>query len=249
MLADCDRGMDALAECITNPSFIESYISNAAKKQGITIPPHPNIDGTDILLKLKPPHWRLKQFREYMDCLISCRPVGVKHNKEDLLLSGILYRKELFFRLDKNLNREDIEFMLRDLIQIPLIYKFPTRFTGESIVKGELSKFLVPEDLAEVMIFIDSSRNAFDAHLNLISCFLPNDCIESLLAKFHLPRDSTSMMVALHAYPQIPMAFRSPGRRANQNSHLVKEPEENLKGTIPDHSVKEEKRKNTEAKE
>jgi hypothetical protein len=76
------RGMETLAECITNPSFIESYISNAAKRRGITIPRHPKIDGADILLRLKPPHWRLRNFQENMNCVTSCCLGGIEHEKK-----------------------------------------------------------------------------------------------------------------------------------------------------------------------
>jgi hypothetical protein len=50
-------------------------------------------------------------------------------------------------------------------------------------------------------------------------------------------------MMALHAYPQIPMASRSPGRRSSLTSQLANEPKETLNGAIPDPSVNDEKRK------
>jgi hypothetical protein len=171
----------------------------------------------------------------------------LENNQDGHFLDTILYESDIFFCLDKNLNREDIEFMLQDLIHVPLIRKLPARFTGESIVKGELSKYVSFDDLSNVKAFIDSSRNAFEVHLNWISCMLPKDCRGSLLtSKFNLPGNSTSKMVAQHIYPQIPSASSSPDRCADQTSQFANEPKENMEDTIPGPSVKVEKRNNAE---
>jgi hypothetical protein len=86
------------------------------------------------------------------------------HKSLELLWHGTIYAHlklhplkvliagaKVFFGLDKTLDREDIEYMLHYLIQVPLIRKLPSRFPGESIVKGELSKFVTADDLSKVV--------------------------------------------------------------------------------------------------
>src|SRR5689334_231747 len=102
-------------ECITDPSFIETYITKSAGIGEATIPPHPEIDPIDILLRFKPPHWRLKNFHEYMKCLKTYWLAGVTSNVPGYLFEAIFLQSDIFFSLDENLNREDIIYMLRDM--------------------------------------------------------------------------------------------------------------------------------------
>ena len=54
---------------IERPTAVEEYINRRAQDLKIEIPPHEFIDGINILLKLKPPHWTLESFKKYVEFL------------------------------------------------------------------------------------------------------------------------------------------------------------------------------------
>jgi hypothetical protein len=212
------------------PRFFRTYARKEAKKRGLEIPPHPAIDSIDILLRLKPPHWRLNRFHIYLNWLAPC---CWRDNRYDNYhpFESILFQHELFFFLDNNLNREDVMYMLY-LLKIPLINDLPAQFTGESIVRGELANYVYEEDYTTVLRFTDSIREKFAKQVdNVARVASRNQYFYLMISKFNLTLEKddehlrgyfTSMMVAYCVYPIITLPSTPPENVSSKVINVVK---------------------------
>jgi hypothetical protein len=194
--------MDKYKECTSNPSFVESFTSALAARKGVAIPRHPEIDGAYVLLRLKPPSWRLKEFYEYMNSLSSCCHDDPRLAEEHRI-ETILRQKNVFFCLDRNLDREDVEFLLQNLVHVPFFGNLPSDFTGESLAKGELSKLVRRNDYINLANFIDNSRDAFRTHLGWVFHLFRGRLECFLASKFELSNDFSVTMVTDRVYPSL----------------------------------------------
>ena len=145
------------------------------------------------------------------------------------MLEMVLFRQDIFYCLDKNLNRDDIIYLLDELLGIPLTADLPERFTGESIVKGELANFVTPKDYNRIVLGINYIREKFEGILELGSFIVPKDIYHSVLkSKFHIPNDVDYVTVAQCVYPSISIPSNLPGNSSSQVSSLVKPLEKRL---------------------
>jgi hypothetical protein len=173
-----------------------------------------------------------------LSCLSSCCH-DIPGLSEEHPIEVILRLEGVFFCLDHNLEKDDVQFLLQNLINVSYFRNLPSDFTGESLAKGELSKFLRRDDYAKVAAFIDSSRKSFKNLLGWVLHVFRGNLRSALASKFELSFSFPMALVTDRVYPLLPPIVSVPlNRRSSPIPHFVTNTDMCLKSISPDPGLK-----------